>query len=374
MVAEVLPDVPYVSLTFTIPKILRKGFLFDRSLYGDLCRSAYAATRKFFEAQFPRLDRPVPAMVVSPQSWGSLLNRHAHAHALCSRGVFSRDGQFHGVPEDIDFSPLVGLFQEVFFKTLLKKEKVTQERIDLIRSWHNSGFNLNASRRIPEGDRAALESSLQYMERPPVSLDRLKYFDDGRVLYTGKFTPSLGTDRRLVSGLEFLASLVPHIALRYEARIRLYGAISTKIRLQFGWIQKEGTRNNRPDDIMVAEGDADSEFVRLRKKSWAQLIQKVWDEDPSLCKTCGRPMRIVSFITHPKQDDVIERILRHLNMWDPPWLRERKIRGPPRQLELFSEDEAMFSQARPESEEDFNQDPPTQDDFSQVPPVEGRER
>ena len=122
---QVLTDVPYVSMTFTIPKILRKGFLFDRTLYGDLCRAAYAATRKFFEAQFPKLDRPVPAMVVSPQSWGSLLNRHAHAHGLSSLGVFSRDGQFHGVPEDIDFSPLTRLFQEVLFKALLKKEKVT---------------------------------------------------------------------------------------------------------------------------------------------------------------------------------------------------------------------------------------------------------
>lgn len=32
MVEEVLPDLPYLSLVFTIPKILRKLFLFDRSL------------------------------------------------------------------------------------------------------------------------------------------------------------------------------------------------------------------------------------------------------------------------------------------------------------------------------------------------------
>jgi len=47
---EVLPDVPFAAPVFTISKLLRKAFLFDRSLYGDLCRSAYAATRKFFEA------------------------------------------------------------------------------------------------------------------------------------------------------------------------------------------------------------------------------------------------------------------------------------------------------------------------------------
>ena len=61
MVEEVLPDVPYVQLVFTIPKILRKGFLFRRKLYGEHCRAAYAATRKFFAAQFPTLQKAVPA-------------------------------------------------------------------------------------------------------------------------------------------------------------------------------------------------------------------------------------------------------------------------------------------------------------------------
>ena len=48
----------------------RALFLWDRSLYGDLCRSAYASTKKFFEAQFIRLQNPLPAMVVTPQSHG----------------------------------------------------------------------------------------------------------------------------------------------------------------------------------------------------------------------------------------------------------------------------------------------------------------
>jgi hypothetical protein len=40
-------------------------------------------------------------------------------------------------------------------------------------------------------------------------------------------------------------------------------------------------------------------------------------------------MKIVAAINSPHQDDVIERILRHLHLWDPPWLRQRKARGPP---------------------------------------------
>ena len=140
MVEDVLPDVPYVQLVFTIPKMLRKQFLWDRDLYGDLCRSAYAATLKFFQAQFPSLEKAVPAMVASPQSFGSLLNVHPHCHALSSLGLFTRDGVFHPAPEDLDFSPLEALFREELFKRLLKKEKITPERIELLRSWRHSGL------------------------------------------------------------------------------------------------------------------------------------------------------------------------------------------------------------------------------------------
>ena len=76
MVEEVLPQVPYVQLVFTIPKMLRPYFLWDRSLYGRLSRIAYDSTRLFLKAHFPSLPKAVPAMVVSPQSFGSLLNFH----------------------------------------------------------------------------------------------------------------------------------------------------------------------------------------------------------------------------------------------------------------------------------------------------------
>ena len=74
--------------------------------------------------------------------------------------------------------------------------------------------------------------------------------------------------------------------------------------------------------------EADSPFLRLRRRSWAKLISKVWLEDPSLCRSCQKPMKIIAVISR-EQEDVIERVLRHLYLWDPPWKRPRKVRGPP---------------------------------------------
>jgi len=73
---------PSRQLVFTIPRRLRKFFLFDRSLYGKLCRAAYGATRDFLRERlpggFPTRKRAVPAMVVVPQSFGDLLVAHPH--------------------------------------------------------------------------------------------------------------------------------------------------------------------------------------------------------------------------------------------------------------------------------------------------------
>ena len=51
---------------------------------------------------------------------------------------------------------------------------------------------------------------------------------------------------------------------------------------------------------------------RIPSKKWRELIKKVWEADPLLCPLCQKEMRIVALI-----DDqaVIERILRHLGLW-----------------------------------------------------------
>jgi len=168
--------------------------------------------------------------------------------------------------------------------------------------------------------------------------------------------PSLGRDHQLCSGVEFLALLIPHIALRYECRIQSFGALATTIRRELGWIRNSADEQAPPDVLEVQEDE--SEFVRLRRANWARLIARTWFEDPSLCGCCGQPMKVISAISSPEQDDVIEKILRARGEWDPPWKRERKARGPPRQLEMFSTAiDEDYSQLVPESEEEFNQDP-----------------
>ncbi len=50
-----------------------------------------------------------------------------------------------------------------------------------------------------------------------------------------------------------------------------------------------------------------------RSGNWRELIKRVWESDPLLCPKCHNEMRIVSLIDDP---EVIERILRHLGLWE----------------------------------------------------------
>jgi hypothetical protein len=367
MVEFVLPFVPYRQVVFTIPIAPRKAFLLDRSLYGELCRVAYAATRDYMRERAPllaRQSRAVPAMVISPQSYGDLIVPNPHCHSAVSLGLFRNDGIYFPL-EDIDFSGLEDLFRDRFFEMMLQKEKIRPETVERFKSWEHSGFQADFRRRIDAEDRGGLEGLLSYMERPAVSLRRLRYRDDGLVHYQGtKVHPRLGIDHQLVTPVEFLAMLIPHICLKYEVTMRSYGAISTTFRRRAGWILNPPVHKPPPQLVPApaaalelqppsvpsppefppappptipspasssppdSEAQVEPEFLRKRRRSWARLIAKTFKDDPGICKGCGQPMKIIAAIG-PDQPEVIERILRHLHLWDPPWKRVRRARGPP---------------------------------------------
>jgi len=94
---------------------------------------------------------------------------------VLSLGVFDlrSGGSFHPLAEDLDWKPLEEVFRARTLKLLLRREKITEERAEMLRGWVHSGFQVSADRRIEAGNRRGLESLLEYMERAPVSMERL---------------------------------------------------------------------------------------------------------------------------------------------------------------------------------------------------------
>ena len=63
------------------------------------------------------------------------------------------------------------------------------------------------------------------------------------------------------------------------------------------------------------DSDSGEEFARGRRRSWARLIKRVYEADPLVCPRCFGPLKIISLIGDAP---VIEKILRHLKLWDRP--------------------------------------------------------
>ena len=62
------------------------------------------------------------------------------------------------------------------------------------------------------------------------------------------------------------------------------------------------------------------------------LIKRIYEVDPLKCGKCGGDMQIISFIQRDQQP-VIQRILRHLRLWEGPIRTLPKSRGPPKGAE-----------------------------------------
>jgi len=57
------------------------------------------------------------------------------------------------------------------------------------------------------------------------------------------------------------------------------------------------------------------------RRSWAQLIKRIYEVDPLVCPSCGSEMKVIALIT---EHDVVDAILRHLERKEA-----REARGPP---------------------------------------------
>jgi len=105
--------------------------------------------------------------------------------------------------------------------------------------------------------------------------------------------------------------------------VRYYGWYSHVSRARRGGATEPFPVPAREGDLVEA-GDAAQWPTRSQRRrlgrQWAQLIRRVYEADPLLCR-CGEKMRILSFITDPP---VVTKILEHLRR-----TRRDPSRAPP---------------------------------------------
>jgi hypothetical protein len=132
------------------------------------------------------------------------------------------------------------------------------------------------------------------------------------------------------SPLDALAALTAFIPEKGLQFARYYGYYSNKAR---GQRRRQDTAALAPMAASCPDAAQNDDFRRFSRRAWARLIRKVYLVDPLTCPKCGGRLRILSFIENPC---VIEKILRHLKLWDSP------ERPPPPRRSTTLEPDADF--------------------------------
>jgi len=224
VVEEVIPGIPVVSCTFTIPKMLRIYFKFDHSLYPELSRCAWETMKECFQAAFDTITL-VPGMITGIHTSGHVLNFHPHVHAVTSAGCFDKDGTFYRIPCMPDEEQLEKLFMHKVLKMMMSLDKIDEDVVERLTSWTHSGFNVHVGDVIVPDNREARERAARYLVKSCVSLEKMTYVpQEGKVQYGD------ARDMKVYDALDFLALLSCHITGRWERRVIAYGYWSNKSR------------------------------------------------------------------------------------------------------------------------------------------------
>jgi hypothetical protein len=324
---EVLEEVGHAQWVFVMPKMLRPYFLHHRELLGGLARAAWETVRELMVAATGEEDLR-PGMVAVVQTAGDLANWHPHVHALVSRGGWTRDWQW--VPlAYVDERAAELLFRHKVMRLLQDVGLLSEERTELLLSWRHTGFSVHNRVRVEPEDQLAVERLARYIMRPPISLERMQWSGDGEVFYQpkgghdGRARPP-GDVAEAFDPADFLARVIMHVPEPRRHLVRYYGAYSNVSR----------GKRRRHDEVAAGASSRDGEHAssartdrdqdpdaRALRRSWAQLIKRVYEVDPLVCPKCQGEMRIIAFII---DHDVVDAILRHQAKAE-----SQSPRGPP---------------------------------------------
>jgi len=207
---EILYPLPHRQYVFTVPKMLRPHFRFDRKLLGKLSQCAYQCLKEFFQTTLNQKEA-MPGVVISIQTFGDLVNFHPHLHCLVTDGCFMPSGWFYVLPE-IDVKKLENLFRHKVLKLLLSEKRISEEWVKKLLGWRNSGFNIHNQVKIKSRDKRGRESLAQYILRSPFSLEKMTYqLQSKTVVYRSKMNPVLKKNFAIFPVLDWIATLTTHI-------------------------------------------------------------------------------------------------------------------------------------------------------------------
>ena len=191
---------------------------------------------------------------------------------MASRGLFTIDGVWIPIP-CVDAHQAELLFRHKVLRLLRDKDLITQERIDLLLSWKNSGFGVHNHTTVYPHDTEGLHKLAWYLMRAPVNLSRLCCHPESELILYESKSDHDAHNHELMDPLEFLARVLIHVPEPNKHLVRFYGAYANRSRLD----------TFAPSVSTEQEGEQDEgEPPRKRalNKRWAELVYRIYEVNP----------------------------------------------------------------------------------------------
>jgi hypothetical protein len=241
-----------------------------------------------------------------------------------SRGGWTRGGEWIPVAF-VDEHSAELLYRHKVMRLLQDEGLLSNRRCELLLSWRHTGFSIHNRVRVEPEDQPGVERLARYIMRPPISLERVQWGGEGVVHYRARGghdgrTQPAGDAAEAFDPAEFVARVIMHIPEPRRHLVRYYGWYSNVSR---GKRRKADAEKGEVGGVAPASRAArvEARSARALRRSWAQLIKRIYEVDPLLCPSCGSEMKVIAFIT---EHDVVDAILRHLAK-----TKARSPRGPP---------------------------------------------
>jgi hypothetical protein len=313
------------------------------------------ALKKLFAFQKRRaralgVQQPLCGAVTFCQRFGSLLNLNCHFHSVLPEGVFYEGEDGVGYmplppPSADDIERLNRQIARATEKLLARScDQLLSDETTALTSEHRRGiesvassaaqpsnckgknrlaslfcgYSLHAGRYVEDTD--DLEELCRYGARAPVANSRLSFLPNGKVQLSLKRPMYDGRKNIVLEPQELLRRLATLIPPPYKNLTRYHGVFAPNHRLRSDIVGADFFADADDNPGICDEQTEPVRASRRYRRSWAELLKRVFAIDIFVCDHCQGPMKILAVIP---ESEASELICDHLHLEMP------NATGPP---------------------------------------------
>lgn len=303
---NLLPLVPVRQWVISFPLRIRY-YLLEHNILQDVLSIVVEEIRKKMLACCPHISNGQIGAVSFFQNFGATLNVHPHFHLIVADGLFYSEEEklqfYEAVLTQDDILDTQKSIQQQVLRFFGKRGWFSNDEIEKMLTYENSGFSLDAGVRVHSWDREGLERLIKYCARPCFAGESLRW-NGKRLIYHLSKPTHKGQTSITLDPVEFIDKIAAFIP-RPRRHLRHYhGAFAPNSPLRKKVI---ACAKRRLDGAISPAIQRIVEKTKRVSLDWASLIARIYEVNPMICSRCGNKIKILSFVTNKAE---IYRILK----------------------------------------------------------------